>query len=132
MLNFLPLHLSANKRRSKVAPYTQSVWNSDIKLDHHYPNDWYGKVFAKGNFNWTPPPAAGDLALEQLCRNVHLHNQNSHIICMPRLMPSRWRNQLLKVSDLCITMPFDSIVWPGFNFEPLILADVLPFFSLNP
>ena len=64
------------------------------------------------------------MALEQLCRNVHLHNQNFHFIRMLRLMTSRWRKQLLKVSDLCITMPFDSIVWPASNFEPLSIAIV--------
>ena len=47
-------------------------------------------------------------------------------------MTSRSRKKLLKVSDLCITMPFDSIVWSESNFGPLIFAIDLPFFSLNP
>ena len=132
MLNFLPLHLSADERSLEVIPWIRSLWNCDVTLSHHCKNDWYSKVFSKGNFIWTPPPAAGDAALEQLCRNVHLHNHNFHFICIPRLMTSRWRKQLLKVSDLCITMPFDSIVWPESNFEPLIIAIVLPFFSLHP
>ena len=70
--------------------------------------------------------------MEQLCRNVRIHNHNFHFICMQRLMTSRWQKQLLKVSDLCITMPFDSINGPESNFEPLIIAIVLPFFSLHP
>ena len=51
---------------------------------------------------------------------------------MPRLLTSRWRKQLLKVSNLCITMPFNSMVWSESNFEPLILAIFLPFFSIHP
>ena len=104
MLKFLPLHLSVDERSLEVIPWIRSLWNRD----HHCENDWYGKVLSKGNFVWTPPSAARDAALEQLCRNVHLHNQNFHFIRMMRLMTSRWRKQLLKVSDLCITMPFDS------------------------
>ena len=104
MLNFLSLHLSVDERSLEVIPWIRSLWNRD----HHCENDWYGKVLSKGNFVWTPPSAARDAALEQLCRNVHLHNQNFHFIRMMRLMTSRWRKQLLKVSDLCITMPFDS------------------------
>ena len=73
-----------------------------------------------------------DAALEQLCRNFHLYNGNCHIICLPRLMTSRWRNHLLKVADLFVTVPIEENVWPESNFEPLILAIVLPFVSRNP
>ena len=132
MLNFLPLHLSAYERSLEMIPWIKSCWSSSDNLDHHCPNDWDGKVFLKGNFIWTPSPASGEATLEQLCRNVYLHNQNFHVIFMPRLMTSRWRKQILKVSDLCITIPFDSIVWLESNFEPLILAIFLRFFSLHP
>ena len=64
MLNFLPLHLSADERSSEVIPWIKSVWNSNINFDHYCSNDWYGKVFSKGNFIWTPSPAARDAALE--------------------------------------------------------------------
>ena len=65
-----------------------------------------------------------DAALEQLCRNFHLHDGNCHIVCLPRLMTSRWRKKLLKVSDLFVTVPIDANVWSESNFEPLILAIV--------
>ena len=132
ILNFLHLHLSADERSLEVITWIKSLWSSNDNLNHHCPNDWYGKVFSKGNFIWTPPPAVGEAALEQLCGNMHLHNQNLHVICIPRLVTSPWRKQLLKISDLCITIPFDSIVWPESNFELLILAIILPFFSLHP
>ena len=73
-----------------------------------------------------------DASLEQLCRNFHLHNRNCHIVCLPCLMTSRWREKLLKVADLFVTVPIDENVWPGSKFESLILAIVLPLFSRNP
>ena len=80
ILNFLPLHLSADERNLDVIPLIKSWWSSNDNLDHHCSNNWYGKVFSKGNFIWTPPLAVGEAALEQLCRNVHLHNKNCHVI----------------------------------------------------
>ena len=50
MLNFLPLHLSVDERSLEVIPWIRSLWDSDVNLDHHCANDWYGKVFSKGNF----------------------------------------------------------------------------------
>ena len=89
MLKFLHLHLSADERSSEVIPWIRSLWNSDVNLSHHCANNWYSKVFSKGNFIWIPRPAARDTVLEQLCRNVHLLNHNFHFICMPRLLTSR-------------------------------------------
>ena len=47
-------------------------------------------------------------------------------------MTGRWRKQLLKVADVFAIMPFDENVWEKTNFEPLILAIILPFFSRSP
>ena len=47
-------------------------------------------------------------------------------------MTSKWRKQLLKVSDLFVEMPFNDTVWPSSNFEPLILCIVLPFADRSP
>ena len=67
--------------------------------------------------------------VDQLCRNFHLHSTNLHVVILPRLMTSRWRKQLLKVTDLFVEIPFNDEVWPCLNFEPLILAIVLLFTS---
>jgi len=87
----------------------------------------------KGNYLWTPPPAAADAAVEQLCRNFHLHEDSCHIVLIPRLMTARWIKQLGKVADIIVTMPFDNVVWSYLSeYEPLILFVVLPFHSRAP
>ena len=94
---------------------------------HLSPEGWYLQVFEQGNYVWTPPLAASDAALENLCRNFHLHHYKFHIVCLPRLMTSRLRKQLLKVRDLYVEIPFDETVWSRSNFESLILVIVFPF-----
>ena len=43
-----------------------------------------------------------------------------------------WRNKLLKVVDLIVTLPFDKVVWPRANHERLILVIVYPFAHRRP
>jgi len=43
-----------------------------------------------------------------------------------------WRKQLLKAADVFASIPFDENVCAKHNFEPLILAIILPFFSRPP
>ena len=50
MLSCGPLHLSAVARSLKLIPWIRSWWTGDKDLDHYSPNNWYSKVFSKGNF----------------------------------------------------------------------------------
>ena len=127
MLHYLQMHKTVLERSDGLLPWIKTWWLTEEKLNQLSPEGWYSEVFEQGNYLWTPPPAASDAALEQLCRNFHLHHCNFHIVCIPRLMTSRWRKQLLKVCDLYVEMPFDETVWSTSNFEPLILAIVFPF-----
>ena len=68
----------------------------------------------------------------KLCRNVHLYEGCCHIVVIPRLMTARWRKQLVKVSDMIVTMPFDNIVWNSLEYEPLTLSVILSFHSRAP
>ena len=47
-------------------------------------------------------------------------------------MTSRWREHFFKGFVLCVTMPFDDVVWPDSNFEPLVFAIVLPIINHPP
>ena len=132
LLSYLPLHLSALDRSKNVLAWVKSWWLEDEKLTLLTPEGWFEKVFSRGNFLWVPPPAAADVVVEQLCRNFHLYSSNLHVVILPRLMTSKWRKQLLKVSDLFVEMPFNDTVWPSSNFEPLILCIVLPFADRSP
>ena len=100
MLHYLQMHKTVLERSDGLLPWIKTWWLKEEELNQLSPEGWYSEVFEKGNYLWTPPPAASDAALEQLCRNFHLHHCNFHIVCIPRLMTSRWRRQLLKVCDL--------------------------------
>ena len=126
MISFVPISQSALERSKNLRCWIHSWVPKSMYLHDLSTNEWHSKVFEKGNFLWTPAPAAADAAIEQLCRNFHLHENNSHVVCLPRMMTSRWRKQLLKVADLFVEVPFNDIVWPQCNHEPLILAVILP------
>ena len=127
------LNLGAHERSPVVVDWVKSWWTGESRLHHMSPDDWYAKALDKGNYLWTPPPAAADAAVEQLCRNFHLHEDSCHIVLIPRLMTVRWRKQLGKVADIIVTMPFDDVVWSYLSeYEPLILFVVLPFHSRAP
>ena len=40
--------------------------------------------------------------------------------------------ELVKVSDIIVTMSFDNLVWNNLEYEPLILSIVLLFYSRAP
>ena len=121
------MHRSEIEHSDGLLSWIKTWWLKDEQFIDLSPEGWYSQVFEQGNFLWTPPPAASDTVLEQLYRNFHLHYCNFYIFCIPRLMTSRWRKQLLKVCDLYVEMPFDETVWSRSNFEPLILSIVFPF-----
>ena len=89
ILSFVPLNLGADERSPAVIEWVQSWWTGEHPLHHMSHDDWYDKALDKGNYLWTPPPVAVDAAIKQICRNVHLHKGDCHIVVIPRLMISR-------------------------------------------
>ena len=47
-------------------------------------------------------------------------------------MTYMWRNQLSKVVDLIVTLPFDEVVWSRANHERTILVIFFPFATRRP
>ena len=105
MLSFLPLHKSAMERSDGLLGWIISWWPKEKEIIHLPTTEWYSKVFCRGNFIWTPPPTAADASIEQLCRNIHLHPSNCHLVFIPQIMTGRWRKQLLKVAEVFFSMP---------------------------
>ena len=133
ILLFVPLNLGAHERIPAVIDWVKSWWTGKETLHHMSLDDWYERDLYKRNYLWTLPSTAAEAAVEQLCRNFHLHEDSCYIVLIPRLMTSRWRNQLGKVADIIITMPFDNVVLNYLSeFEPLILFVVLPFYGCAP
>lgn len=152
ILEFVPLHLSALERQPKLEGWIRSfvlparLREEIIFLDYE---GWFERAhdivggsknadgvwipeYREATYIWTPPPAAAQVAVEQLRRARLKREGSTHIMILPRLMTPEWRRQLFRVSDLCLELPFDNIWDKAGQHEPLTLAIVFPFLSHSP
>jgi hypothetical protein len=148
MLTFIPLHLSAIERSPLLLEWIQT-WTGP-ELEALEPADWFQKghdiqswkkqpgepferpVLEAGVYGWFPPPAAADVAVEQL-RLARLKRQNStHVFVVPRLLCPVWLKQMNKACDLIFKIPPGAPGWPAEMFEPLLIGVCFPFLRYNP
>jgi hypothetical protein len=151
---FIPLHLDAVARSSGIVPWYSSwipdtsqlhlltpakwfsvghgIWSWTPNLDHilapsFYPADQ--KVFL-----WAPPPAAAQVAMDQLSFARLKRPSLAHIFICPRLMTHLWRKQLYKVADVVFTLDAGRRpdVWSAPMFEPLVIGIILPYLPFAP
>jgi len=151
MLSFVPLHLSCLTRSAKLQDWLTSTFGGKESLEFLSEDGWFHRGhdfergglrnldgvwmphFRSGTFVWTPPPAGGQVAVEQLRRARVKRQSSTHIVVLPRLFTSIWRKQLYKVADLLIEIPFIDGIWDkDEQHEPLTLAFVFPFLSFSP
>jgi len=132
-LNYVSLHQSALDRQgSSLISWALSWFTGTDKPTILSPNDWYTKGHKHSTCIWIPPPAAADVALEQMALSIHKRPKHIHLILVPRLFTSRWRKYLGKVCSLTFTIPLGSDVWNSSNFEPLIAGIYLPLSRHKP
>jgi hypothetical protein len=131
MLSFIPLHLSAADRHPPLAAWIQS-WYSDDPYSWLQPFDWFNSGHTAGRNVWCPPPAAADVALEQLAIAIHKRPKTQHLVLIPRLLSATWRRLLEKPCDIIFTVPLGSDVWPSHHFEPLIVGIYFPLTRHRP
>ena len=124
---FVPLHQTPEERSPGVEAWVRS-WRDKEKGDLHTmsPEDWFDKHTDEGNYLWIVSPIAGETAVEQLCGHFHGCSTSLHIIVIPRLCTCHFRKQLLKVSDLLLTIEAKYSFWPSNMHEPLLLSICLP------
>eukprot|EP00978_Attheya_sp_CCMP212_P004701 scaffold10314_cov60-Attheya_sp.AAC.1 len=92
----------------------------------------YVPTIVHGTFIWCPPPAAADIALEQL-RQARIKCQDScHIFICPRLLTCEWIKQLWKAADLVFEVPTGYEGWPTDMLEPLTIGILFPFVPHRP
>jgi hypothetical protein len=96
------------------------------ELKHMQPFDWFADSMEYGNFLWEIAPAAGQIAIEQICTHVHGLPETLHIICIPRLCTAMWRKQLNKVADLIVQVQPVEDFWGKSQHEPLLIAFYFP------
>jgi hypothetical protein len=111
MLEFIPLHLSALARQPSLLAWIRD-WTGCYTLDPLEPTDWFerGHGISGGHYDgrglwhphatsedwllWCPPPAAGDVALEELMCSRHKRSHINHVVVIPRLATHFWRKKL--------------------------------------
>ena len=149
MLSYCPWGQSAVDRSPKLVSWLRQTFDNSFELLS--PENWYRRghdlsggtynpknkhmwepQFTKGNYIWSPPPAAADAALEQL-RIARLKRQEScHLIVIPKLFKHLWLKQTFKVADLVLDIPIGSPAWEDKMFEGLTIAVVFPFLRHRP
>jgi hypothetical protein len=132
-LSFVPLHLSALTRQGFILKdWVLSWFSGPDKPLILEPKDWFLRGHKYTTCIWEPPPAAADVALEQLAYAIHKRPQHIHVVLIPRLMTARWRKMLGKICNLVFTVPLGSDVWNHSQFEPLIVGLYLPLSRHKP
>jgi len=153
-LMFVPLHLSACERSPGIVNWCASWLQSNQSLHPLTPEDWFmrghGITGWESNpdgidvpihnldptlvYLWHPPPAAADVAIEQLAFSQLKHPGLSQIFLCPRLMTHLWRKKLFKLADIVFTLPVGvrPDVWPSHMFEPLVVGIILPHLLVAP
>ena len=148
MLTFIPLQLSAVERSPTLLAWLKSWTGSS--LEPLSPSDWFQKghdirgwekvqdeplqrpTIKAGVYGWFPPPAAADVALEQL-RIARIKRQDSsHVFVCPRLLCPAWLKQMNKACDLIFKIPVGALGWPADMFEPLLIGVCFPFLRYKP
>jgi hypothetical protein len=131
MLSYAPLNFF--ERSETLLPWIQS-WGHDemFSLVVLSPEDWFESHPSEGCYLWAPPPAAADAAIEQMAESIHKRYDSTHIMIIPRLMTARWRKMLGKATDVLITIPVGTPIWPAQEHEPLILAISFPLITHSP
>eukprot|EP00980_Cylindrotheca_fusiformis_P014518 scaffold3893_cov74-Cylindrotheca_fusiformis.AAC.1 len=154
MKSFVPLHLSAFERTPQLKPWVETwAGKSAVFLT---PDDWYVRghdivggdyipadsatgtaafwkpIVEPGVLVWSPPPAAANVALEELRKARIKRHVSTHIFLVPRLCTPSWLKQLFKAADVILEIPPGCPFWPSNMFEPLFVGIVLPFSRFDP
>ena len=147
ILKYIPLNRSTYDRHLKLFSWIQKWLDEDSWLLS--PEEWFEKGYdfcgstkspgglcwpeiKNGKFIWAPPPAAADVAVEQL-RVARLKRADStHVFVCPKLLSPLWCRQLYKAADVVIEYNAGKEFWPTCMHEPLILAICFPFISCRP
>lgn len=148
LMSFVPLHLTALERHPPLRGWMEG-WLGP-RPEFLTPKDWFTRghdhyggsydnkgfwhnMVKSGTMVWTPPPAAADVALEELRRAVIKRQASTHVVVCPRLLTTEWLRQLHKACDLVITIKAGATEgWPAEMFEPLIIGFVFPLLHFKP
>lgn len=132
MLSFVPLHKSAIDVQPNLELWIRSWLPFGDKAIMLKPEDWFERghdiagyapnedgismpVTKKGTYIWAPPPAAADVAIQELRKARHKRQKSLHVFVCPRLMKPLWFKQVFKAAD----MIFDLATWTSLLVQGL-------------
>ena len=133
-LSYIPFHKGADERSGgKVSVWVRSWWTTKKGKDFGgFPlvaitkESMFGLRDLKAARLWIPPPTVMEVALELLCEDRLAHPQWPHVFVVPRFFTHLWRKDLMKDADVFFTVPANVPFWTSGQFEPLIVAIILP------
>lgn len=134
-LKFIPLNLGAHERSGgAVESWVQSWWNDrrgailKKPLRLLEPKDWFMLHEIEEARLWMPAPAAMETVLSLFNEDRLTRPDIPHVFCVPRLMTHLWRKALSKDADVLFSIEAgNDPIWTHSQFEPLVVAIVLPF-----
>ena len=149
MLSFIPLHKSAIELQPNIETWIKSWVPETPTIEILSPEGWFERghdilgyeknidglfipTIRKGTFIWSPPPAAADVAVQELRKARHKRQDSLHVFVCPRLMKPMWFKQLFKASDLLFEIKAGHSHWPAKHHEPLIIAVCFPYLLHRP
>jgi hypothetical protein len=131
MTAYVPLHIDAFTREPKLREFIEEI-GKDLAPTFLEPEGWFDDGHKRGNFIWSPAPAAAEVVVEQLGRARLKRPQSLHIVVVPRLMTGRWRRHLSRGTDFYLKIDWNDL-WPlATHHEPVLMFVCLPYESHRP
>ena len=129
---YVPLNISAFQRSPLLEEWCIHVCSDLGTPTVLTPEGWFSSAHAQGVFIWSPPPAAADVALEQMCVSKHKRPENFHMVVVPRLMTGRWRKHLTRATDFYFKLDAAPLWCIKERFEPVLIFISLPIVTHRP
>ena len=149
MLHFVPIHKSALEVQPNLDEWIRSWLPDGSSAETLAPADWFVRahdvngfvlnedgidvpILKSGTYIWYPPPAAADVAIQELRKARHKRQKSMHVFVCPRLMKPLWFKQAYKAADIVFDVKPDFAFWNKERHEPLIVFICFPFLRVNP
>jgi hypothetical protein len=100
VLDYVLLHKEALELELGLRDWLAKTWDGERgELSFLTPNIWLDHSSTPKDCVWAPPPAAANVAAEQMARRIHQRPGSCHMFVAPRLMTARWQRWVGKLSD---------------------------------
>ena len=79
-----------------------------------------------------PPPAAADVAIQELRKARHKRQSSCHVFVCPRLLKPLWFRHAYKAGDMVFDLKVGHPCWSTSRHEPLIVIVCFPYLPHKP